>query len=180
MGGLTVGLILPKSPIPAEGRVGRTEWQDWYRSCAVAAKLYKRREIHLILIISAFKTGSEGSEYERMKAVLVMHGVDPRYITHIEEGLETIEQIQTAKKYMSGKKARLVTFCTLTHWPRVHYLCWKEGLSCRRKVAILGLPRPREALTDAALTILFPLIDLFGLREWFLSQVKKRRSEGVL
>ncbi len=174
-------LILAKAPIPTHGRVGRPVEQDWYRTIELAVGLLRVDPRATILLVTAFSTPDEGKELTYYKNVLQsIFGVSTDRIIGIEQGTETISQLAAASAYGSEHKRNLTIICTPIHSLRVKYLCWKDDIKANILVAQHGWPRPREAVTDAILTFAFPLIDLFGQRQWFLNKVGARRASGQL
>lgn len=164
-------VLLPKSPRPKRGRVGREYWQDWYRGCVKAVALATEHNAQ-ILVASAFKADGipEAEFYQE-----VLEGIDATDIVVIKEGLETIGQLDAAFKAATGKN--LIVVSSILHFPRVRRLCRGKGV--QHKV-VWGIPRPSEAIADIFLTFLFPIIDLFGWRGRFQRWSIRRRVAGKI
>jgi hypothetical protein len=173
--------ILPKSPIPAKGRYGPRTWQDWHRACIKAARLAAKHQDSIVLISSSFSTPQEGPEILLYKQILFNLGVPSSRIITIPEGNETIGQLHSAWRYAQTHDRELIVVHTLTHTLRVWYLCWKDDMKAQTRIgAIFALPRPKEVIIDGVLTVLFPVLDLFGRREKFLAKLHARRAGGTL
>lgn len=165
-------VLLTKSPLPRKGRFGRESWQDWYRGCRVAVALALEHDAS-ILVASAFKTKDGTREAEFYREVLERMGVAK--VVVVEEGLETIGQLDAAFKAAAGRD--LVVVSSAFHFPRVWWLC--RGKSVRHHV-VWGIPRPSEAIVDILLAILFPLIDFFGWRDKLQKRSEDRRVAGKI
>jgi hypothetical protein len=55
---------------------------------------------------------------------------------------------------------------------------WFMGFKPKAHLWAFGIPRPRDVLTDAILTVASPFIDLLGLRETFLEWLRNSRAQG--
>ena len=178
-------VLLTKSPVPKRGRIGKYEDQDWYRSCEEAAWLLKEMraigdqtaKILVPTMVQMDKCLPEGAVYAH---ALIRLGLKPDDFEIVSQGHETIEQVEYGLGLMEQDGA--VTFVsTLLHFPRIWWLCFRSNRDGTiDHIVVGGLPRPREALTDLALVFLFPVIDLFGGRNWFQEWVIARRKAGKL
>jgi vancomycin permeability regulator SanA len=169
--------IVGKSAIPSEGRVGPRTLQDSYKLCKKAAELYKQEPGSKVVIITGFKTKQEGFEAAWYVDVLTTLGVSMDDMVLKLHGVETIEQLEIAKVFSDEAYPDFFVISTALHYPRVRYLCARMGLQARFKI-VYGLPRPKEAITDALLIFLFPVIDLLGFRKKFQNAVIARRAKG--
>ncbi|MGC9602345.1 MAG: ElyC/SanA/YdcF family protein [Minisyncoccia bacterium] len=172
-------LIIPLTKSPHfTGRYGPVEWQDWYRGLVKAKtllELYKAQGVPAkILVLSAVQVTSEKSEVEIYTWALKKLGVDDGDIMVINKTQETIEQTEMVAMFIK-KGIQVVIISTWLHYLRVRWLC--RGLKAKHYI-VWGIPRPREAITDIMLTVLFPPIDLCGGREWFLKKTRERRLAG--
>ncbi len=173
-------LLVAKSPIPTRGRIGKKQHQDWYRAVEIGVGIVRNDPKSRLLLVTGFSTPDEGTEMDCYLSTLKEFGIEAGDIIRIREATETVGQLAGAKSYANQNHNELTIVCTFLHAARVKYLCWRSGLKGDIKVAVLGWPRPQEALTDLILTFVFPLLDLIGQREWFLRKVGARRSSGKL
>lgn len=161
-------------------RIGPDFLQDWY---AILRKTQSRAEDLgdpgdeiLVCVVSENEFGGK-PETEAYVDVLRELGMED-YTVVIPRGRETIEQMQAAlDKGKSGDE--FIFISSLLHWPRIWWLSRKHK-HVTRYIAWLGLPMPYEAVTDIILAIAFPVIDLFGGRDWFLRRTVGRRAQGLL
>lgn len=134
-----------------------------------------------IYIISNVHVAGEEPEadmyVEALKKLRVFR-VDEKDIIVIREAQETVGQLKKAWAIAQEKKLELVIVSTFLHFPRVYWICLKDGIKAQHYIA-LGMPRPGEALRDIALWFIFPIIDLTGQRERFLKYVEERRLRGI-
>ena len=169
-------LILPLTKGPhTTGRVGAIDKQDWFNGLVKAKELLAQFPNSKILVLSNVQVAGEVHEAELYYWALKQIGVYDRDILIVRKAQETIEQIAIAREVAKKEGARLVVISTWLHYPRVRWLM--SGMGAEHHVAF-GIPRPREAVTDIVLTFLFPLLDLFGKREWFMQKVNERRLSG--
>jgi hypothetical protein len=129
----------------------------------------------IVYIISNLQVEGYEHEADTYVSALWELGVPPNRYVVIREGLETIEQLHCANELAWGNK--LVVVSTMLHYPRVRWICWWDGIKAEHHVA-WGIPRPAEALRDIAQWILFPLIDVLGLRDPFKTWTRGRRKAG--
>ncbi|MCC2631015.1 MAG: hypothetical protein K0S38_824 [Candidatus Paceibacter sp.] len=169
--------LVGKSPIPTRGRIGPEKAQDWYKMCVYVAKEYHQNPGTLVLLITGFSTADEGKEMDWYMNTLIMMGVSSNDMRLSPVGVETIKQLETALPFSRIHYPNFTIVCTMFHFPRVRYLCWRMGLDAKFKVTY-GWPRPAEAISDMILSVAFPFIDMLGLREKFLTFVKNRRAKG--
>lgn len=171
-------LICPLTKSPhSRGRIGQAKMQDWYRGLVQAATLRAMVPHTKILVLSAFCAQDSASELELYRDALRELGVPDSDLVCIHEAYETTEQIERAMRYAIENGMRLVFIATWTHYLRVLWLVRGSTVSCR---IAWGIPRPREAFTDAVLSIAFPIIGMLGMRNWFLQKTRERRKRGVL
>lgn len=172
---MTLIFPVPKSPHTA-GRIGPTRCQDWYRAVVRSVALAEASSSPAFLIVTAFYAAHENREaiiYGNAIRALVPNA----HILVIPQGLETVEQIEVALAFAKQTRQSIYLVSTLLHFPRVWWLA--RGNSARHRV-VVGIPRPREAVTDIVLAFLFPLLDLAGLRQWFLYRARRRRQRGKI
>lgn len=165
---------LTKSPHPT-GRIGPTRYQDWFRSLILAKTVLNRLKSAQILIISNVHVAQEQSEAELYSDALTSLGVVDKNIRIMKEAQETIGQIDIAHRLAKNENAKLIIISTLFHYPRVRWL--SRNIEARHLIAV-GIPRPREAVTDLVLSLLFPLLELTGKKKWFMEAVTARRIKG--
>lgn len=169
-------MILPITKSPhSKGRLGPIKWQDWYRGLIKTQKLASANPQAKILVLSAVHIEGEKTEALIYQLALEQMSFPAKQLIVIEKGYETIEQVEVAKQYANQNKAELLVISTFLHYPRVRWLF--RGYRARHFI-VFGLPRPREILTDIVLNLIFPIIDLIGLRQWFKNQVITRRKKG--
>lgn len=166
---------IPKSPHRTGSRIGPDTWQDWYVELKKAVELHKKYIPSRIAIITDFRDAKGESEIEIYKKVLATLGVEDPLI--IEEGSETIRQIERAELLAQELSAQLIFVSTPLHRLRVQYYAKKGALHI---TAWAGIPRLSEIPRDLAMIVLAPLLDLFGLRNFFQQKVKVRRQKGLL
>lgn len=162
--------------MPSTGRVGHADHQDWRATCKKAVNLLKQNPNSKIMVASDFKFKglAEVNLYEK---ILRGMGVRKEDIIIISEGYETISQLMVAFKKATELQKQLIVISTFLHFPRVWWLTRGKKKNVKHKV-VFGIPRPKEAVVDVILAILFPIIDLMGLREWFQDVTTKRRMGG--
>ena len=164
---------LPKSPWP-EGRVGPREQQDWYRAAIKAGRMQASAPDSKILLVSATKV--EGTKGDLFYYGELFDRSAP-HVVSIEAGLETVTQLGAAEWAAKKAEAKLVVISTWLHYPRVRWLCRGKNFEHHW---VFGIPRLKEVKNDVLLIFLFPLIDILGLRAWFLRRVLERREGGKL
>ena len=170
-------LIVPLTKSPWQrGRIGRLEYQDWYRGLIKA--ITYRGTSDKIAIISGFKSNQAAgmSEIEFYREALEALRFDPQHAIYSDHGLETTSQIRLAHEMARALKARLVIVSTWTHYLRVRWIA--RGINATHVIA-WGLPRPRELLTDILLTFVYPIIEIAGAHTRFIERVHQRRREDV-
>jgi len=169
-------LICPITKSPhSQGRVGPEKYQDWYRICAITARLASRLPNSEVLIISAFRFKNGASEIEIYRAALNKMGVKNPII--LEKGLETTEQVEIAVSEAEKRNKQAIIVSSFLHYPRIRWISRKEKALHRM---VVGIPRPKEAITDIILIFVFPIIDLLGWRGKFKQKLEKRRKKGKL
>src|SRR5689334_10546083 len=136
--------ILTKSPHP-EGRKGRKDLQDWYKECKDAFSLYKNTPESEVVVTSAVKINGAKREEDYYREVLEEMGINAVYLN---KGLETTEQLEVFKKYVEENKAKLILIVTWTHILRVLWVAKRMKIPVSKYKISLGLPRPRELITD--------------------------------
>ncbi len=165
--------LMSKSALPRSGRIGPEHLQDWYRGCIKAIKLARKLN-GKIFIPTAFASQGE-NEADFYALVFKDLGAKEGEVTTVQLGFETIEQLNVALETAERAGRSLIIVSSILHFPRVLWLTRMENVTHR---VIIGIPRPKEALTDLALMVLFPIIDILGLRKKFLAYMKKRRLDG--
>lgn len=179
-------IIIPVTKSPhAKGRVGPEKWQDWYQGVKKAVSIAKRLGIRteILILSNAQYTGQphEADLYRKAIDKLGRIGVNLRIM---RKGQETIEQVKKSFYLAIKEDKNLIFVSTFFHYPRVQWLIWRyrhniAAARVKHRIAF-GIPRPREMLTDIVLALLFPLIDIFGGRQFFLKAVNRRRIKGKL
>jgi hypothetical protein len=167
--------ILTKSPHP-EGRKGLVVLQDWYKECKDAVFLHKNTPNSEIVITSAVHIN--GAEREEKYYVDVLKQLGEENIVVLGKGLETTEQLEVFKKYVEEKKAKLILIVTWTHFLRVLWMAKRMEIPVYKYKVSLGLPRPKELITDFIMTFVYPIYDLSGEKEVLIHWVKNRREGG--
>lgn len=181
----TIVIPVAKSP-HSKGRILPEEWQDWYRGIKKAVSIARQSEKGSVevLVLSDAKYYGQPHEADLYYRALTKLGATIYVnIRIIREGYETIEQVNRSFELAAEEGKELIFVSTFFHYPRVQWLIWRCKTTVPVKVrhcVAVGIPRPREAITDIILTLLFPLIDIFGGRRFFLKAVNKRRLKGKL
>lgn len=180
----TIVVPIPKSP-HSKGRIGPEEWQDWYRGLKKAISIARSKDMAEVLILSNAQYSGQPHEVDLYYGALAKLGATTDVnIRAIKEGYETIEQVDRSFKLAAEEKKELIFVSTWLHYLRVQWLIWRcKAVAPSVKVKhciVFGIPRPREMLSDIILTILFPLVDICGGRQFFLKAVNKRRIKGKL
>jgi len=168
--------IVTKSPWP-KGRRGSREKQDWYQTC-IDAVCWKKVVQNAQIVVPCATQPTDGQrevEYY-VQAVKELGGE----IEAIDEGYETVAQIKIFGRLARERKSDLILFTTFTHYPRIAWICWWNKIPVKKLVVAWGIPRPREACTDLVLIFLYPMLDVLGLMDWFITKVINRRLEGKL
>ena len=165
-------VVIPKSPW-SQGRIGPRELQDWYRGCILAAKIVNSAPNYHVVVASGFKNG-EYIETEFYHKILC-EMVSKEKIYTISYGVETISQLDAF--FSQRYDGKIIVISTFLHFPRVWWLCRGKGV--KHKV-VFGIPRPKEMIADIILTFVFPIIDILGMRQWFLKKVSARRESGKI
>ena len=167
---------LPKNPYPV-GRMGKRGMQDWMQGIFDAALLHFERSGSKILVLTAFQLKDWEPEGKIYVDALRQLDVNDDDIIVIKQGLETIEEVAIAMEFAKDRGEELVIISTFLHYPRVRWLC-RGQKGVRHKVA-WGLPGFQDAIADIVLTFTFPIIDMLGMRAWFLAKVRARRERGT-
>lgn len=172
--------ILPKSPHP-EGRRGVLLKQDWFRQCELAVDMWNDDDSIVVASALQIKGADPEREYYSEALAYKFRGrkIKKCYdvATIINEGVETVGQIEAMYKFAKTQEGEFVMIVTFSHYPRVAWICRRHGINCQLKVA-WGIPRTRELFTDAILTIAYPILDLLELEPWFIRKVTERRLRG--
>ena len=174
---MTKKIICPITKSPSKnntGRIGPINKQDWYQGIEVAIEIHKKTPNSQIAIITNFKPNTDEHEADIYLEILNRRGINNIII--IREGLETIGQIEAAKKLAKKSEADLVLVSTSLHFLRVKYYA---GSGVLHKIS-WGIPRPLEVPRDIILIFLAPLIDVFGIRGIYKDILIKRRGKGLL
>ncbi len=166
---------LTKSPLPHKGRIGKKEWQDWYKTLVVSARLAKDDPSAMVHVISAVHITGQPTEVQLYDSTLLRLGVPSKRINLINEGQETIGQIQAVEKHISADGEGVTFIVTPTHYLRV---LWLTRHMKKAKVVIAwGLPRLKEAVTDFVFTFLFPIIECHGYKLARITSIPWMRSK---
>lgn len=180
----TIVIPVAKSP-HSKGRIGPEKWQDWFQGVKRAVSIAKRlgTGTEVLILSNAQYSGQQHEVDLYYEAFVGLGGRTGINIRVLREGYETIEQINRSFELAVTERKELVFISTFFHYLRVQWLIWRcktAKVKVKHYVVLFGIPRPREILTDIALTILFPLIDIFGGRRFFLKAVNRRRIKGKL
>jgi hypothetical protein len=185
--------LLSKSPRPKKGRIGPDRWQNWYHACVLTViSLLKDSSVVGVLIPSEFAV-DEVLETDFYQKVFRALGLGSDQIATIQEGAETMGQLNAALKYAQEKELNLIVVWAC----REHYWRWrfiKDWLEVPKGMDIAniehvinttGFSRPKEFLTDLAA---IPLIVFYRIwygkraKEFFykkiIAGVQKRRADG--
>jgi len=172
-------LVVPLSKSPHSlGRIGPIRWQDWFRGLKKAVSIGKKPKTK-ILVLSDVRVSGQPHEADIYSDALVKMGTVSFRV--IRECYETIEQVNYSIDLALQERKKLVFISTFLHYPRVQWLIKtnpKMRLVQVKHYCAWGIPRPREAFTDLALMVIFPLIDFFGCRQRFIEATKQRRLSG--
>jgi hypothetical protein len=169
-------LLIPLTKWPKDkGRYGPLRFQDWYRGCAEAVRLAGPGDT--ILVVSDLTIGGESEARIYVSTLKALDTTKTINIEVVPLGFETVGQLEVASDIAVERQKKLLVISTFLHAPRVWWLTRKEKNIEHR--IVFGIPRPREAVTDLVLDILFPLIDSLGFRERFLKRVRERRQSGI-
>lgn len=176
-------LPLSKSSWP-EGRIGKEEFQDYFRIVKKTIDLLRENKVDKILLLSNFKAKKASkSELENMIDICDKHNVE-REKLHIEEyGYDTLSQLKFTLNICNINNQDLVIISSLTHYPRVKWITNRLNKKYKIKVQhkiILGIPRIHDALYDIPLMFIYPIIDLLGYSDEFSENIKRRRDSGHL
>lgn len=175
-------IIIPKSPLPQTGRFGPMTKQDWYQSCVEAVKQSKEHGNCLIFISSKFQIGGikEADYYKRTLNINL--NVPKEKIVVEYKGMETIGHLYHSASYVTTRKYKPIIVCSLLHSSRVKFIARKQGwdnYGVEFKICH-GRPRLKESITDIILTVIFPAIFFFGLKDWFVDITTNRRKKGKI
>ncbi|MBI2474670.1 MAG: hypothetical protein HYV68_03135 [Candidatus Taylorbacteria bacterium] len=158
-------MILPLTKSAWEkGRVGPERWQDWYRGLIKALRIQDNLSPSRIVILSAVQEKGQPSEAENYCRVLERLEIGEDRYEVVRVGHDTISQMTWALREAKEKGEQLIVISTWLHYPRVRYLFRGKGAG---HFAVFGIPRPYEAVTDIAMWLAMPIIDLLGQRERF-------------
>lgn len=179
----TLIVVLTKGP--HRPRRGPKERHDWKVQCRKAAELQRQLPEAVVYVPSAVHITGYSPELEYYRAAFAENGltesiqlISGRRALILEPiGQETAGQIERGYQFADTLGAKLVVISTLLHFPRVLYLC--KGLHATHCIAA-GIPNLREAVTDLALAVIFPILDMLipGFRGWFKASVTRRRKSG--
>ncbi|MBC7981516.1 YdcF family protein [Candidatus Parcubacteria bacterium] len=167
-----------------EGRIGPEKYQDCFRLVKNSIDLLNEKKVDKIVLLSDFKSKqSNKSELEYIVEICKRFNVadDKLYIE--KYGYDTLSQIKFSLGFCSKNGDDLLILSSATHYPRVWWITYrlnkKYNVNVAHKIA-WGIPRPRDAVFDIVLMFAYPVLDLFGLSEWFTNHMKVRRDKGYL
>lgn len=171
-------LIVPLTKSPhRSGRIGKKHQQDWFRGIEKAVILHYIIPESEILVLSDVHVSEQVHEAEIYTETLTNMGVKSFRV--IRECYETISQVNKAIDIANCEDKNLIFVSTWLHYPRVEWLIKnKKKLVSIKHFSVIGIPRPKEAVTDIILTILFPLIDMCDYHKWWLDKINERRKQG--
>jgi len=173
-------LIVPLTKSPhRKGRYGQRENQDWYRGIVLAKKILNNDpNSSKILVISNFFCCGE-SEVENYMEVLVKIGVSEEKIEIIRDGYETVGQLEIAQRKAKEEHSELFVITSFLHSLRVRWICRHSDIKIKH-IIVFGIPRPMDILSDVIILFLYPIIEICGLKKWFLDMLLRRRNDGIL
>ena len=171
----TILAIVTKSPWP-KGRIGRIERQDWYQTCVMASYMHRTILDSEVVVSSATRVDGADNEEEYYKKIMCSLNTP---LVALGKGNETIVQLKLFKEMATTESAKLILLTTWSHYLRVLWLCWRQKVKAEI-IAVKGIPRPTELITDIILTFVYPLVDICGLEKWFIRKVVNRRVKGKL
>lgn len=173
-------LIVPLTKCPHEqGRIGPREKQDWFQTVLLSKKLLAKYPEAKIAIISSFIPAGQKSEVSLYLEAIDEISISRESVRVIPEGYETIGQIEVLEKIQRKEHARIFLISTPFHFPRIWWLCKRMRVKVRHHIAF-GLPQIKGAIIDIALTAIYPILDLCGLKFRFKEGLVKRRKNGIL
>lgn len=169
--------IIPKSPLPQQGRIGGITKQDWYKTCLLAKSISVKYSNCPIYISSAFQ--NEGVMEADFYQNTLENIATPAVIIKGYDGMETVGHLGSIFDFAKRQELTPIIICTYLHAPRVNFISsrFKYGYEL---LSASGRPRPKEAITDIILTFLFPLIYYAGKEKWFIKKTTGRRQEGKI
>ncbi len=167
-----------------EGRIGPEKYQDCFRLVKVAIDLLNTKQINKIILLSDFKyKQSTKSELEYITDICKKYNVNNDNLYIENYGYDTLSQLKFSFDLCYKNKSDLMIISALTHFPRVKWITYrlnkKYKLNIKHKIA-LGIPRPRDFISDIALIFIYPIIDLLGYSDSFTKHMKIRRDKGYL
>ena len=166
--------------LPTQGphlpRTGPVAAYDWRVQCQLAAARWKSGTDSVIYVPSAFQQTGARSELDFYGELLSASGVPGDAMMLDPRGLDTVEQCELALALAARENARLVAISCHVHLPRVRYLLRGHGVE---HVVASGTPNRWLHFTHIILAVLFPILDMLGLRGWWKSRVTKRRQAGL-
>lgn len=180
--------ILTKSPHDGgpwlSRRIGPLEWQDWWRSIGKMARIIRVKCIpdNDVLLIGAFQATDNAAEVDIYQEVFRHRLGRPVFLPRVfRRGLETTVQVDIAFGVALQEGKGIVFLATWLHYLRVLWIIRRHPDS--RTVpwelyGAFGIPRPKEAITDVFLTVGYPVLDLLGLKQWFVDLTDVRRAQG--
>lgn len=172
-------LIVPLTKSPNKnGRYGDVYKQDWYRGIKKAKDLALLLPFSSICFLSNFACDKQ-SEMEIYCNAASDIGISETLLRKIPYGYETIGQVEYAGELAKQENAKIIFISTLSHFPRVWWICKRAGITAQHKI-VFGIPRPMEIITDIVLIFLYPVIDLLGKKSWFQNKLIQHRKEGKL
>lgn len=180
-------VLLPKSPVPEKGRVGKQKQQDWFHGVSKALAIWRGNPGAKIIVPAGFQAADCESDAEVYKRMLWEAG-DDAIIGAMSSTTETVGQL-TRTFYSINKidapHSVVWVVASILHMPRVWWICWRLLRRWRTKptihyVMVGGRPRPQEAITDIILTFAYPILDLLGMSGWFVKKLSQRRDDGKL
>lgn len=169
---LTV-LIITKPPFGVR-RFPCLKLQDWYQILAKTIQYQSRAKCSVVIPTAVELKGEEPelhtfARYAREMGIQSLH-LFPR-------GDDTYSQIAFARGHFTQGE-EIVVACSVLHFPRVWWIAQREGLDVKRWIIAWGLPRLADFFFDPLLTVLYPIIDLCGLKFIFWELVSHRRRAG--
>jgi len=170
-------LPVPKNPYC---RYGPLNWQDYYRqlkrTIEIAHQLENLGNEVTIAVISAFHPNGRVSETDVYRRILLALAPELKVHTYKETN-DTRGQVERSFELAAHNGATPIFISTWMHYLRVRYLC---GRRPARHCGVFGIPHPAFAFIDMLCLVLHPIVDFFGVEEFFRRAAIHRRKQGKI
>ncbi len=166
--------------LPTQGphlpRSGPADQADWRVQCRMAAERLRSLEDAVIYVPSAFQMTGKPHELDYYAGELRALGVAESALRLDPRGLDTVEQCELALDAARGGKAKLIAITCSTQSPRVRWLLRGHDVM---HVTARGRANRWLRFSNGVLALVFPVLDVLGLREWWKARVARRRQAGL-